>query len=98
MSLATIYKPRSWAEVVGQEQALAVLDRCRQAGGLGGRAYWIAAGSGRGKTVIADLIADVGLGGRPSQAAFDLPGAVHVSTSAQGGIELRRQKQATASQ
>jgi len=48
--------------------------------------------------VIADLIADVGLGGRPSQAAFDLPGAVHVSTSAQGGIELRRQKQATASQ
>lgn len=47
---------------------------------------------------IADLIANVGLGDRPSQAAFDLPGGVHVSTSAQRRIELRRQAQGAASQ
>lgn len=56
--LANKYKPKSWDEVVGQEQALAVLGRCRQSGGLGGHAFWLAASSGRGKTTIADLIAE----------------------------------------
>jgi len=57
MNLAHKYKPKSWAEVVGQDEALADLDRLRQSGGLGGRAYWLSANSGQGKTAIADLIA-----------------------------------------
>jgi len=56
-TLAERYKPRSWAEVVAQDAALALLDRLRQSGGLGGRAFWLSADSGQGKTAISDLIA-----------------------------------------
>jgi replication-associated recombination protein RarA len=56
-SLYTRYRPRQWSEVVGQDKALAVLDRCRQRGGLNGRAYWISGKSGTGKSTIALLIA-----------------------------------------
>ena len=52
------YRPRSFAEVVGQSRALAVLERLRSRGGLSGRAYWLAGPSGTGKTTLARLIAD----------------------------------------
>jgi len=58
MSLAHKYKPKRWEDVVGQDAALAVLDRLRQSGGLGGRAFWLSADSGQGKTAISDLIAE----------------------------------------
>jgi replication-associated recombination protein RarA len=54
------YRPKTWAEVVGQEKVIAKLDEIRKAGGangLGGRAYWISGQSGTGKTTIARLIA-----------------------------------------
>jgi len=57
MNLAHKHKPKCWAEVVGQDAAMAVLDRLRQSGGLGGRAYWLSSDSGQGKTTIADLVA-----------------------------------------
>ena len=57
MNLAHKHKPKCWAEVVGQDAALAVLDRLRQSGSLGGRAYWLSSDSGQGKTAIADLVA-----------------------------------------
>lgn len=50
------YRPRSFAEVVAQDKALA---RIRAIGrnGLGGRAFWITGASGTGKTTIGRLIA-----------------------------------------
>lgn len=50
------YRPRSWADVVGQPKALATIERLRAAG-LGGRAYWLSGQSGTGKSTIAKLIA-----------------------------------------
>ncbi len=43
-------------EVIGQEKALAKIERLRPRG-LGGRAYWITGGSGQGKTSIVRLLA-----------------------------------------
>lgn len=57
MNLASRYKPKDWSEIVGQDAALAILDRLRQSGGLGGRAFWLSADSGQGKSATADLIA-----------------------------------------
>jgi replication-associated recombination protein RarA len=51
------YRPKKWADVVGQAKTLATLERLRQRGGLSGRAYWLAGPSGSGKTTIARLIA-----------------------------------------
>jgi replication-associated recombination protein RarA len=52
------YRPRTWAEVLGQPKALAKLDMIRKrCGTLSGRAYWIGGPSGTGKTTIAYLIA-----------------------------------------
>ncbi|HZN35400.1 MAG TPA: RuvB-like domain-containing protein [Pirellulaceae bacterium] len=51
------HRPRQWSEVVGQQKALAVLDRLRQRGGLAGRAYFLSGATGTGKTTIALLIA-----------------------------------------
>jgi len=51
------YRPKSFAEVVGQPKAIATLERLRQRGALGGRAYFISGASGTGKTTIALLIA-----------------------------------------
>lgn len=57
-SLAERYRPQRWADVVGQDKALAkvatVRNRC---GSLGGRAWFISGKSGQGKTTIARLIA-----------------------------------------
>jgi len=56
-SLAEKYRPRSWAEVVGQEKIVARIRALIERGSLGGRAYWISGPSGTGKTSIARLIA-----------------------------------------
>lgn len=56
--LYTRYRPSQWKEVVGQDKVLAILNRCRQRGGLAGRAYWISGKSGTGKSSIAKLLAD----------------------------------------
>jgi replication-associated recombination protein RarA len=56
MSLAEVYRPKQWSDVVGQPKALATIERLRQRG-LSGRAYWLSGQSGTGKTTIAKLIA-----------------------------------------
>ena len=58
MNLPEKYRPQTWGEVVGQDAAIADLDAIRErCGSLGGHAYWIAGGTGTGKTTIARLIA-----------------------------------------
>ncbi len=56
MQLHEQYRPQDWGDVVGQDKALAKIDRLR-ARGLAGRAYWLSGQSGTGKTTIARLIA-----------------------------------------
>ncbi len=50
------YRPNRWADVVGQDKALARIQAVAKRG-LAGRAFWIAGQSGTGKTTIARLIA-----------------------------------------
>lgn len=57
MQLAEKYRPKEWADVVGQEKTVSRLKALAARSGLGGRAYWIAGQSGTGKTTIARLIA-----------------------------------------
>lgn len=56
MQLHEEHRPKSWAEVVGQDKALARIEVLRRRG-LAGRAYWISGQSGTGKTTIARLLA-----------------------------------------
>lgn len=56
-SLFEKYRPHSFAEVIGQEKAVKTLERIRDSGGFGGRAYWLSNGTGTGKTSLARLIA-----------------------------------------
>lgn len=56
MNLHEQYRPKTFADVVGQEKPLSKLARLGQRG-LAGRAYWISGQSGTGKTTIARLIA-----------------------------------------
>ena len=56
MQLTDKYRPQSWAEVVGQDKAVAKL-RALAGRSLAGRAYWLSGGSGTGKTTIGRLIA-----------------------------------------
>jgi len=56
MMLYQKYRPRSWNEVVGQDEAVLVLDRLRKVS-LGGRALWISGLSGTGKSSLAMLAA-----------------------------------------
>lgn len=56
MALYEQYRPKTWAEVVGQDKALAKLATLRKRG-LAGRVFWITGKSGSGKTTIARLIA-----------------------------------------
>ena len=48
MRLYEQYRPQSWSEVVGQDKALAKLERLRKRGGWGGRSFWISGQSGTG--------------------------------------------------
>jgi replication-associated recombination protein RarA len=56
MQLHEQYRPKTWAEVVGQEKAMAKINALRPRG-LAGRAYWISGQSGTGKTTIGRLLA-----------------------------------------
>ncbi len=56
-SLFEKYRPMAWESVLGQDKAIKALLRLRDNGGFGGRAFWLSAGSGQGKTTIARLIA-----------------------------------------
>jgi hypothetical protein len=56
MQLSEVYRPKDWASVIGQDAIRAKVDTLRPRG-LGGRAYWLAGGSGQGKTTIARIIA-----------------------------------------
>jgi len=55
-TLAEQYRPRVWGEVIGQQDAIALIESLRPRG-LGGRAWWISGKSGQGKTTIAYLLA-----------------------------------------
>ena len=50
------YRPKTWAEVVGQDKTIARIDALRKRG-LGGRVYFLSGPSGVGKTSIGKLIA-----------------------------------------
>lgn len=50
------YRPRTWAEVLGQEKTVERIKALAQRG-LAGRAYWVSGSSGTGKTTIARLLA-----------------------------------------
>jgi DNA polymerase-3 subunit gamma/tau len=54
--LAEQYRPRTWAEVVGQDKIVNRILALRQRG-LSGRAYWLSGASGTGKTTIGRLLA-----------------------------------------
>ena len=58
-SLHEQYRPRKWADVAGQPEAVAAIQRTL-ARGWGGRAWWITGVSGAGKTTLAKLIAAEG--------------------------------------
>jgi DNA polymerase III gamma/tau subunit len=57
VNLAEKYRPRTWADVVGQDKIVSRLRALAQRGGLAGRAYWLSGQSGTGKTTLARLIA-----------------------------------------
>lgn len=57
MQLHEEHRPKSWAEVIGQDKVLRTLDMLRKRGSFGGRAFWVSGQSGTGKTSIARLIA-----------------------------------------
>lgn len=50
------YRPRTWADVVGQDKVVQRIQALAPRG-LAGRAYWLSGQSGTGKTTIARLIA-----------------------------------------
>jgi replication-associated recombination protein RarA len=50
------YRPRTWADVVGQDKLVARIQALAKRG-LAGRAYWLSGQSGTGKTTIARLLA-----------------------------------------
>lgn len=55
--LAEQYRPRTWADVVGQDKAVARLRALAARSGLAGRAFFLSGQSGTGKTSLARLIA-----------------------------------------
>jgi DNA polymerase-3 subunit gamma/tau len=56
MKLHEKHRPKTWPDVVGQDKAVATIDRLRKSG-LTGRAYFLSGPSGTGKTTFARLIA-----------------------------------------
>jgi DNA polymerase III gamma/tau subunit len=50
------YRPRTWADVVGQKKVMARIEVVRKRG-LAGRAFWVSGQSGTGKTTISRLLA-----------------------------------------
>jgi DNA polymerase-3 subunit gamma/tau len=56
MQLHEEYRPKTWAEVAGQDKVIARIQALAKRG-LSGRAYWLSGASGTGKTTIGKLIA-----------------------------------------
>ena len=56
MRLSDKYRPKSFAEVIGQDKAVTILKRLTSRA-WGGRAYWLAGNSGTGKTTLAWVLA-----------------------------------------
>jgi DNA polymerase-3 subunit gamma/tau len=56
MQLTEMYRPRTWADVVGQDKIVSRIQALARRG-LAGRAYWLSGASGTGKTTIGRLIA-----------------------------------------
>ena len=56
-SLFTLYRPKTWDQLVGHDKLKRSIAAMRQRGSLGGRAFWISGNSGIGKTSCAGLIA-----------------------------------------
>ena len=50
------YRPKAWADVVGQDKLVTRIQALAKRG-LSGRAYWLSGQSGTGKTTIARLLA-----------------------------------------
>ncbi len=77
-SLYEKWRPRTWADVVGQDAAVSKLLALRDRTGFGGQVFYITGQSGQGKTTIARLIAaevadDIGtfeIGGPKCTAEF----------------------------
>jgi replication-associated recombination protein RarA len=59
MRLDEKYRPQTLGEVIGQDKATKRIELL-QSRSWGGRAYWLAGGSGTGKTTIARIIAKMG--------------------------------------
>jgi replication-associated recombination protein RarA len=59
MRLDEKYRPTSLGDVIGQEKVIKKIELV-QSRGWGGRAYWIAGGSGTGKTTLARIVARSG--------------------------------------
>lgn len=57
MKLVDKFRPRSLADVVGQDAAVRQVRAILERGGAGGRAFWITGPSGTGKTTLARIIA-----------------------------------------
>lgn len=56
-SLFEQYRPRTWDDVIGHQNLKVAIQRMKERGSLGGRAFWISGLSGTGKTTCAYLIA-----------------------------------------
>jgi replication-associated recombination protein RarA len=59
MRLDEKYRPTNLADVIGQEKVIRKIELL-QSRGWGGRAYWLAGGSGTGKTTLARIVARSG--------------------------------------
>lgn len=58
------FRPSTWAEVVGQDKAVARLRKIAEGPGVGGRAFWLTGPSGSGKTTLARIVAGALKGAR----------------------------------
>jgi DNA polymerase III gamma/tau subunit len=56
MQLHEQYRPKTWADVVGQDRIMAKIQALAKRG-LAGRAFWLSGSSGTGKSTLARLIA-----------------------------------------
>ena len=58
MTLYEQYRPRTFAEVIGQAKAVRQLEHVAARGGFGGKALWISGASGVGKSSLAKIVAE----------------------------------------